>query len=359
MRTKRVTLKAGSVSTDDAAGSVRALFSVFDVVDSDNEVTLPSFFEDGQPVPIAAWGHRWGDLAVGKGIIRVEEKGAVLDGKFFLDTIAGRETYLTVKNMAELQEWSFGFQVHEQQPGKRNGLIVTELVRGTTFEVSPVLVGANRETYTEAIKSAGLDQKCYGEIDGTAAGSFEELSGRLAEQFSAAQAGDGGMHVYSYTVATFTNHFVAVLWRMDLDEPQYWDVGYTLGSDGAITLGDMRQVEPQTSFVPVKGYGIGYELHAARAALVVGEYVKRVQAGLAVHAKEGRAISTTRRNQIEEVVSGLRAHADLLAAIHAETAPRTAEGEDETGKARTETLRLRSLFDRNRARLSRELGVSA
>jgi len=358
MRTKRVTLKAaGGVQTNDEAGTVRALFSVFDVVDSDNEVTLPSFFEDGQPVPIAAWGHRWGDLAVGKGVIRVEDAGAVLDGRFFLDTTAGLDTYRTVKNMAELQEWSFGFQVLEARPAKRGDLIVTELVRGTTFEVSPVLVGANRETYTESIKAGRTDgEKCYGEMDGTASGSFEELSDRLAEQFQSAQSGDGGMHAYAYTVATYPSHFVAVLWRLDLDEPQYWDVNYSLSSDGTITLGDMRQVEPQTNFVPVKGIGIGYDLHAARVGLVVQEYVKRTQAGSALRAREGRKISETRRSQIAEVVTGLRSHADLLDAIHAETAPAT----DDAGKSgRTTTLRLRSQFDRTRARMARELGVSA
>ena len=140
---------------DEAAGTVQAAFSVFNTIDSDGDVVKPSAFKDGQETPMT-WAHKW-DQPIGKGTVKVSRKQAVFDGHFFLDTQAGLEAYKTVKNMAGLQEWSFGFRVLDDEEGDFDGQRVRFLKGLELFEVSPVLIGSNRETRTLAIKGAVPD----------------------------------------------------------------------------------------------------------------------------------------------------------------------------------------------------------
>lgn len=101
-----------------------------------------------------AWSHQW-DQIVGKGVIDVQKTQAVFRGRFFLDTEAGAEAYKTVKNMGALQDWSFGFRITEAEVKTVGGIDARVISGAETFEVSPVLGGANAETSTVAIKSDG------------------------------------------------------------------------------------------------------------------------------------------------------------------------------------------------------------
>ena len=104
------------------------------------------------------WAHKW-DMPIGKGQIEQDDNKATFKGQFFMDTESGKEAYNLVKAMGELQQWSFGFKVDDSEYGKfkKDGADEEEDVRFlkglTVYEVSPVLVGANQETYTMAIKS--------------------------------------------------------------------------------------------------------------------------------------------------------------------------------------------------------------
>jgi len=149
------TFRAPFEVKDDATGSVQAAFSVFNVIDSDGDVVKPSAFTDGQEVPMC-WAHQW-DQPIGRGTVKVGRKQAIFDGHFFLDTAAGMEAYKTVKAMDNLQEWSFGFRVLEAEDGEFEDRGVQFLKKLELFEVSPVLVGANRETRTVDIKGANYD----------------------------------------------------------------------------------------------------------------------------------------------------------------------------------------------------------
>lgn len=155
-----------------AKGEVSAVFSTFNVVDSDGDVTLPGAFEDGQEVVISAYGHTsWqGALPVGKGVIRTTETEAILDGKFFLDTAHGRDTFSTVSQLAKsnLGEWSYGFDVIEESRGKHEDRDVRFLKKLKAFEVSPVLLGAGVNTRTLVAKSVEEDggMTLYDELDG-------------------------------------------------------------------------------------------------------------------------------------------------------------------------------------------------
>lgn len=144
---------------DDVKGSVEAVFSVFNNIDTDGDVVLPgaikSGFKDNQ-VPMV-FAHKW-DQPIGKGVISQDDDKATFTGNFFMDTEAGKEAYHLAKGMADLQEWSFGFRINDAEvkefKSEDGEEISARFLKDlTVFEVSPVLVGANRETYTLEIKS--------------------------------------------------------------------------------------------------------------------------------------------------------------------------------------------------------------
>lgn len=137
----------------EETGEFRATFSTMNVIDLHGDVTLPGAFKQGQEVRISYWAHRWGDLPVGKGAIFADDTRAWVDGKFFLDTDGGVQTYRTVKNLGTLQEWSYGFQIEKQSYGTFAERDVRFLEKVDVFEVSPVLLGAGRNTGTDTIKA--------------------------------------------------------------------------------------------------------------------------------------------------------------------------------------------------------------
>lgn len=158
-------LAAQGAFKDGDEGALTATFSTFDVIDSDGDVVRPSAFKDGQSVPLV-WAHDW-TQPVGRGTVRVDTRGkrAIFDGSFFLNTSAGREAYETVKSMGDLQEYSWGFRITEHSFGKfgPDERDVRYIEGAEVFEVSPVLVGANRETETLAIKHQALAATLLGD----------------------------------------------------------------------------------------------------------------------------------------------------------------------------------------------------
>lgn len=145
-------------------GEVSAVFSTFNVVDSDGDVTLPGALVDGEEVLISSYGHTsWqGALPVGKGRIRTTKSEAILDGQFFMDTTHGRDTFAVVKSLAGSQQWSYGFDTLDSEPGQFDGRSVKLLKKLKVHEVSPVLIGAGVNTRTLATKAlveSGYDVK--------------------------------------------------------------------------------------------------------------------------------------------------------------------------------------------------------
>jgi HK97 family phage prohead protease len=136
-------------------GEVEAVFASYNVEDKDGDVTLPGAFVDGAPVRISAYQHKTWDglLPVGRGVIRVNGDDAVLDGRFFLNTTAGRDTFEVVKEMGDLQEWSYGYDALDTYRGEHKGRNVRFLPRQVVHEVSPVMIGAGNTTRTLAVKS--------------------------------------------------------------------------------------------------------------------------------------------------------------------------------------------------------------
>ncbi len=151
-------------ATAGDSGEVTAIFSTFDVVDHDGDVTLPGAFTDGAKVRISAYNHTsWqGALPVGKGVIHTTETEAVMEGQFFMNTAQGRDTFTVVKELADIGEWSYGFDVDDAIPGEFDGQQVRFLRKLTVHEVSPVLLGAGIGTRTLAAKSLDdmTDEEC-------------------------------------------------------------------------------------------------------------------------------------------------------------------------------------------------------
>lgn len=152
--------KALKVELDPAKeGAFRATFSGLNVVDSDNDVTLPGAFKSGAPVRIAQWGHNWSGPVIGAGLLGADTTKAWADAEFNLKMVAGRENYESVKFDAErhkLQQWSYGYDVLDSEMGQFEGKDVRFLKALEVHEISPVMLGAGVGTATDFIKSAGL-----------------------------------------------------------------------------------------------------------------------------------------------------------------------------------------------------------
>ena len=147
------------LSFDEEAGTVEAVFSVFNEVDSDGDVVLPKSIRSGYGDKGVAmvWGHDWKNI-IGKGKIIQDDDKAVFKGSFNLNTNAGKEAYETVKAMSDLQQWSFGFEVLDSEVGmfQKDGAEEKEvryLKDLKVWEVSPVMVGANQNTGTVVLKN--------------------------------------------------------------------------------------------------------------------------------------------------------------------------------------------------------------
>jgi len=151
---------------DADKGEIAAVFSTFDSVDHDGDVTVKGAFTDGQPVAISAYGHGssvgamgmpYGvRLPVGKGRVRELSTEAVMEGRYFLDTTAGMDEFRTVKALSEPDgpgtEWSYNYTVKDAERGTFDGKSVRILKGLYVHEVSPVLQGAGIGTRTLAVK---------------------------------------------------------------------------------------------------------------------------------------------------------------------------------------------------------------
>jgi HK97 family phage prohead protease len=147
-----------TVNVKDAEkGTVELIFSRFNVKDLDNDWTLPGAFESGASVLMSAYGHTsWrGQLPIGKGVIRVEPEYAAFDGRFFLNTVGGRETFETMKETSELQQFSYAYDILETgevTEDLRQRGVWQVLKKLKVHEVSPVLLGAGIDTQLLSVK---------------------------------------------------------------------------------------------------------------------------------------------------------------------------------------------------------------
>jgi len=143
---------------EDKPGEFSAVIATLNVKDKQGDLTLPGAFTTGEKVPIAHWGHGWGELPIGRGTIREDGEEALVDGAFFLSTDTGKEHYETVKGLGELQEWSYGYDILDSAMGQFEDEDVRFLKKLRVIEVSPVMVAAGVGTRTTTIKGKGEAQ---------------------------------------------------------------------------------------------------------------------------------------------------------------------------------------------------------
>jgi hypothetical protein len=142
-------------------GDVSIAYARTGVVDKDRHITDPGAFPR-KSVPISAYGHtswpeRGARLPVGRVDLVEEGDLAKAHGSFILKTVAGRDTYETVKALGELQEWSYGYKILGARKEKDASGPLLRLKSLDVREVSPTLVGAGVGTSTIGIKSGDDD----------------------------------------------------------------------------------------------------------------------------------------------------------------------------------------------------------
>lgn len=138
-------------------GEVEAVFSTFNVIDKDGDVTFPGAFTDGAEVALSPWQHAvWTGkaLPIGEGTIKTTSREAIFQGRFFINTMAGRETFELVKARGPKQEWSYDVNVlHPPETVMFQGRKANALRKLHVNEVSPVWQGAGVDTRTLAVKA--------------------------------------------------------------------------------------------------------------------------------------------------------------------------------------------------------------
>ena len=149
-------------TSNEVEGKVEAVFSVFNEIDSDGDVVLPNSIKSGYGDAGVAmvWAHDW-KRPIGRGEIVQDGDRAMFKGQFIMDTQEGRDAFATVKAMGDLQQWSFGYEVLDSENGtfQKDGSSTDAryLKELKVWEVSPVLVGANQNTYTVGVKEKSED----------------------------------------------------------------------------------------------------------------------------------------------------------------------------------------------------------
>lgn len=170
---KTYQFKLGEISQ---TGEFKAVFSTLNVIDKDGDITLPGAFGN-QKVIIAGYNHASWDkgvnaLPVGRGAIYEFGNDAIVEGKFFLDTQGSIDTYRTVKNVDDLQQWSYSLPEIDFEFKTIDGKTVRILKKIGVNEVAPVLMGAGENTRLVSIKS-GLKTACPQHSTATDSGSWD------------------------------------------------------------------------------------------------------------------------------------------------------------------------------------------
>lgn len=322
-----------SVEIKDAAeGIVEAVFSTFNVKDHDNDVTLPGAFQDGAKVRISAYGHSsWGPSRgassvpqppVGKGVLRVSGTEAMLEGQFFLKTQAGRDHFELVKEMDDLQEWSYGYDIVDSERGEFEGEKVRFLKQMIVHEVSPVLLGAGVGTRTIAVKGKQLDS---------------DLRHSLQEAGNDRFGGNSQTYVWVDDIEI--DEMWAVFSVSSSGEEEYRKVGFARADDGTVTLAETDEVVERTTSYTAKD--LSFVEEADHALGSVKAFIQRAQdlGSLRAGEKEGRVLNAANRDRLSTLAASLADAEKQLAELLAETDPNKHRDEFVREMARYELLR--------------------
>lgn len=155
----RVAAKAddgAAVSDSDKPGRLVAVFSTFNVMDSDGDVVASGAVHEEQDVPFT-FAHDWTKPSLGKGDVKVELDRAVWDGYLFVEDMpSAAETFASIKNMGARQEYSWSFLIKDAEIEEDDSAPwgFKRIIKDTEMiEVCGAIRGVNRQTYTLLAKS--------------------------------------------------------------------------------------------------------------------------------------------------------------------------------------------------------------
>ena len=223
---------------DAATGEVAAIVGKIGEVDKDGDVFLPGSIRQPNRVKLSGYAHdvvKFGAPPAGIGSITQEGDDVVFRGRFFMSTERGRESFLTVKELGEDGQWSYGFPKATIAVGKLTAEMkeagARRAIAGVDpFEASPVFIGAGWGTRTLSVKShdPGAPEEAAAEAvcDAIAARNAD-----AEDEWLASDMLDG-----------------AVVVRCDT---KLFRVPVEVAEGGAVTLGDAVEVE--VVYQPVEG----------------------------------------------------------------------------------------------------------
>ena len=331
-------------------GTVTVAFSQLNVVDKDADVTVPGAIPT-KDVPMSAYGHTsWdGELPIGRGTITEADGWGVLNGRFLMETDQGRNGYHTVKAMADLQEWSYGYKATDFSFGQQDGKNVRFLKRLDIFEVSPVLIGAGVGTRTLSIKAAKAaiaahstaiddgawdaganETNCPAERGALRAshawvedGADPDLKGSFKFLHHLVSA-DGNVGAANMTACStgigYLNRAPGAAGRPDIPSADREGVWAHLAEhlrDGKRTPPELRASLPD---------GLTFADHSDRMLADVTDWMDRTKGLVDLRTKEGRVLSGINRDRLAALADALGvAHADLVDLIASAEPPKAAD----------------------------------
>ena len=171
----------GAVKELSEKGEGVALIATLNVVDHDDDVTMPGAFGEQHVQVVPA--HDWQASPIGKARIHEEGDEVHADFRLNLKTRLGQDWYEALRfdldHPPARQEWSYGFAVGESGQGDHGGRRVRFLKKLIVREISPVLAGAGIGTATLAMKDAG-GVRLVEQLDAVIGGA-ERLAARLSD----------------------------------------------------------------------------------------------------------------------------------------------------------------------------------
>lgn len=308
-------------------GEIEAVFSRFDVIDLDGDVTRKGAFTDGAPVVISAYGHRsWqGELPIGKGTIHELDDVAVLRGRFFLNTTHGRDAFETIKELADgddLQEWSYSLHDVVAKSDTVDGRKVRVIEKVRVKEVSPVLIGAGIDTGTLAVKT----------VKQLASATRAALSAAAKERW-----GDDDTWVWVDDYDPVEG-FVIVTVETD-DSVKLIQVDYTT-DDGEVVLDAAETEVVRTVAYARKGK---FSEHAGQVLASVDALTARASEVVALRAGKGKQLSTESFSVLGSLAASLERLKALIEAPPEDPADVTETSADELDELANEYARFLSL----------------
>jgi uncharacterized protein len=329
---------------EDAQGVVECVVSCFGNKDSDNDIvekgafakTLDRWAQKGK-LPPGVWHHDW-KAPVAKTLKAYEaEDGLHVKAQFNLETQRGRETFSDIK-AGIVTEYSFGFRVLDAE--RKEGTRYIKEVEW--FEWSPVLIGANRDTYTVGVKEAEAKGEYLGpyiEAEMTMAAMsrlndavwyrvYECLSDQQTSTEERLERVRATFGEYSEVALTLIEAILAGSARESAD-----DAGKAIK-----TL--WRKPDQKTGVLPV---GMPIEDFSNAVLATVEDAKERYASIQALREKDGRTLSTATRGRIQTLSERLDEVQTELRQLLEETEPKAAEAE---------VLKARAAFLYNEARLT-------